>query len=121
MPQQGPEGEPAYLPHEAYSVIGQQLYGEHWSEGYAGRASVPYLTRAKQLAQMKSERGEVLRKALARGDDAYDATQRKRYREAQAFESLFTALKWGKTHASYRAGDSEWRSVKIKNGQTIHR
>lgn len=109
MPILGPEGD-AYQPHEAYRLVGRQLYGEEWINSYAGNEPLPDLAQAKRIAAGDSNRARLLAVMLKQGDHAYDAIQSRRHRESQAMKNLLNVLEWGKVRAWERVNEI-WNEI----------
>jgi hypothetical protein len=111
MPQPGPEGNPAYLPHEAYNLIGHQLFDDRWAERYSGQPLLPHLPMARKIVQQGGEAAKNLSALLQLGEHKYEDAQAQRYREAQAINALVEALTWGKAQAWTRQARGDWEPV----------
>jgi hypothetical protein len=111
MPQPGPEGDYAYLPHEAYDLIGRQKWAALWIPRFSGQRSLPHLPLAKKIVKRGGSDAEALGALLALGDSKYDEIQTQRRREAAAVSELLDALEWGKAQAWRRLDGTEWQPI----------
>lgn len=111
MPKAGPDGRPAYLPHEAFNLIGRKVYGQEWREAFSGGEPLPDLKMAKRILARGGPEADRLRPFGDLDDSDYAIIQSRRFRENYVFRELLNALLWGKTEAYLKTEEGRWKPL----------